>query len=187
MKKIDYPAITVCGQGMIQDVLNGVTMKQFEDYVFEVKGKNLSGLEYSVSSDEQIKTFWNEYIQAKFPGSQAPPNKLVNVLAAPNPDESIKARVLTNPDSIDTTENTDTCPDGFIDTSSSGEKFPDFDVKCIKYFGYKYGKPDLCLESGTEKLYFTDRKTPSGQSDHQKNKGFALGLQHALNEGGMYI
>ena len=80
-----------------------------------------------------------------------------------------------------------TCPDGFIDTSSSGEKFPDFDVKCIMHKGNQYGKPDFCLESGAEKIYFTDRKTPNGESDHQKNKGFALGLLHAINEGGTYI
>ena len=182
MKKIDYPAITICGQGMIQDVLNGATKKQFEDYILDVKGKNLTGLKYRVKrgvlSEDQIKKFWNEYIQVKFPGSEVSPNTLVHSLATQNPDESINARALTNPDSVGIT---DSCPDGFIDTSSSGEKFPDFDVKCIKLIPMAKGKPDLCASSGAEKLYFTNKNSD------QKNKGFASGLHHAIYEGGIHF
>ena len=101
LHEIKHPAITICSQGLNQDKLNEAIKRQFERFVLEVKGKNLTGQNYRIKrSPIDAKALWKEYVQAYYPGSKITPNSLVQVLIATNPDKVLRAKTLTNKNSI---------------------------------------------------------------------------------------
>ena len=101
LHEIKHPAITICSQGLNQEVLNEAIKRQFEHFVLEAKKKNLTGQNYRTKrSTFDAKSFWKEYVETYYPGSKITPNSLVHVLIAQNPDKVLQSKILTNKNSI---------------------------------------------------------------------------------------
>ena len=79
LNKIDHPAITICSQGLIQDIIDNAVIKQFEDYRKEFNDYNIT---------------YTEILEALYPGSLTSPQSLAKSMAASDPEEAIAAQVI---------------------------------------------------------------------------------------------
>ena len=112
--KVDYPAITICSHGQVKEVLDNALNKQFEDFVLKVKGKkdmdqrrkrdiHLSNSvinEFGLSTIE-VEKLKKEFMKEYYPGLEM--NQLVNLVAlltAEDPERTIEAKILTDPEAI---------------------------------------------------------------------------------------
>ena len=112
--KVEYPALTICSQGQVKNVLDNAINKQFEEYVLQVwekeGGKNRRKRDINLSqstinilglSNEEIDELKKEFMQDYYPGLEM--NQLVNVvgvLAASDPEKTLQSKVMTDPDAI---------------------------------------------------------------------------------------
>ena len=94
LNSIDYPAITICSQGLIQDVINNAIKKQFSDYVKKTLNKDVDDL--TQAEKEQIE---QSYTQALFPGSESSITSMVNVLTSPG-KEIYTYKTKLNPNKV---------------------------------------------------------------------------------------
>ena len=51
---IDYPAITICSHGLVQEIIGDAMAKQIEKYIVDMTNKNI--YEYSEVGIETLKT-----------------------------------------------------------------------------------------------------------------------------------
>ena len=107
LHELQHPAITICSQGLNQDDLNEAIKVQFERYALNVMDKNLTGHNYrikrsanGVGTTIDAKSLWKQYVNTQYPGSQITPNSLVHMLIASNPDKVLRAKTLTNINSV---------------------------------------------------------------------------------------
>ena len=91
MRNLEYPAITICSQGIVQDVIDKALKKQFDDFV-----KSL-GMDPTKLTPQEIAKLQQNYTSELYPGATTSPESLVNVLVSDNPTESIKSKILTDP------------------------------------------------------------------------------------------
>ena len=108
--KVEYPALTICSQGQVKNVLDNAINKQFEEYVLQVWGKNRRKRDINLSqptinmlglSNKEIDELKKEFMQDYYPGLEM--NQLVNVvgvLAASDPEKTLQSKVMTDPDAI---------------------------------------------------------------------------------------
>ena len=92
------------------------------------------------------------YTQALYPGSTTAPQSLINVLTSENPTETIKAKIVTDPNSV--------C----VDVPSTCEApwfsplpvipHPELMDVCVANYGKTKASEDLCLENGGETIVF---------------------------------
>ena len=71
LQKIDFPAITICSQGLIQDVIFQALDKQFDDYLVG------EGLDPDTMTQEEKDAKKDAYTQALYPGAEASPDSMV--------------------------------------------------------------------------------------------------------------
>ena len=107
LNEIKHPAITICSQGVNQQELNVAIKRQFERFALEKKNKNLTGHNYRIKRSTtnanaifDAKSLWKEYVETYYPGSEITPNSLVHILIASNPDKALRAKTLTNVNSV---------------------------------------------------------------------------------------
>ena len=81
LNEIDHPAITICSQGLIQDIIDNAVIKQFEDYRKESNDYNIT---------------YTEILKALYPGSQTSPQSLAKSMTASDPEQAIAAQVIIN-------------------------------------------------------------------------------------------
>ena len=80
IEKIEFPAITICGQGLVNEVVDAALFHQFNEYLV-VKGKQFSELD----PDEVIEE-GQSFLIDMYPGAKMVPNQLVRILASPDED-----------------------------------------------------------------------------------------------------
>ena len=78
LNEIDHPAITICSQGLIQDIVDNAVIKQFDDYRKEFN-------DFNITHAEILKTL--------YPGSQTSPQSLARIMMASDPEQAIAAQV----------------------------------------------------------------------------------------------
>ena len=78
LNEIDHPAITICSQGLIQDIVDNAVIKQFDDYRKEFNDFNITHA---------------EILKALYPGSQTSPQSLARIMMASDPEQAIAAQV----------------------------------------------------------------------------------------------
>ena len=112
---VEFPAITICSHGQIKNVLDNAINKQFKDFVImKIKKKEENkrrrkrdlNLKQSFMTDlgltnmevEELKV---KYMQEYYPGLKIDQlSNIVEILAAEDPERTIKSKVLTDPESI---------------------------------------------------------------------------------------
>ena len=91
LKGIEYPAITICSQGMVQAILDKALEKQFNDFLVA------NNHDPDTITDEVKKALKETYVTDKYPGAISSPDSLVNAMVSDNPDEAIKSKLITDP------------------------------------------------------------------------------------------
>ena len=96
VEKIEFPAITICGQGSVQEVVDAALFHQFNRYLL-LKNKDFSDL-----NSEEITQEGHSFLLDMYPGARMLPNHLVRLMASPNQDidQIIKADSTFNPHSV---------------------------------------------------------------------------------------
>ena len=192
---MDYPAITICSQGLIQSVIDKALIKQFNDYLIN------QGVDLDNITNEEKKKLKEAYSQSLYPGSKTSPDNMVKVLISDDPSNTIASSALTNPDffesvsqgvitstSLKTTTyrlSPTTTASTTTTTSCSDCEPPWFEAKetkhilnitiapCYAIFGKTTSFEDKCYMAGGSTIYFT--------SENQGLEG--LFLQTLLSQG----
>ena len=87
VENIEFPAITICGQGLVQEVVDAALFHQFNRYL------SLKNINFDDLSQEEIVQEGHSFLKDMYPGAKALPNHLVRLMASPNQnvDQIIKA------------------------------------------------------------------------------------------------
>ena len=183
LKEIDYPAITICSQGLVQDVINNAIKKQLTDYIKETYNKDISAL-----TATELQQLEQSYNAALYPGSETSITSMVNVLTAPGkiiinvyqksltnvkmdfeilsePTKTVEAQVLTNPAAACVEVSSDCTSPWTLPTYMNSTYFVDFD--CVANFGMGKLSDNKCEANGGELITFGEADlystSPSGK------------------------
>ena len=152
MQHIDYPAITICSHGSIQEIIDSATRKQFEDYVLDTTGKNVS--DFSKADQESLK---KNYTRDFYPGSNISPENLINTLTASDPDKTLNSKLITNPKSI-CINSPFTCESPWFSPlpSITYDKTygSDYDLNCIANLDQGKAIEKKCEKIGGQNIFF---------------------------------
>ena len=129
-----------------QDVIDKSLVHQFNNYL---KKQNLDP---DTMSEEDKKAAEDAYTKALYPGSTTAPQSLINVLTSENPTETIKAKIVTDPNSV-CVDVPFTCETPWFSPSPVIANPELMDV-CVANYGKTKASEDLCLENGGETIMF---------------------------------
>ena len=149
VSQLEFPAITICSQGWIKEVMeNALTMQQ--KHFAEQSG---------IPFNPQDSNFIQMFIDTLYPGATQLPNILIPALSSPNPIVRLKSQVLVNgnlnscQNKIYNKELPPSCPEGWISSFNHSEY-------CLKVLDVTsketFGNEDECKLAGGEKLYFSE-------------------------------
>lgn len=93
---MDYPAITICGLGWIDEVLKTAQNNQFRNFVKKKLRVKRSVDVVSQLSPEVKKKYYEEYLNETFPGATGDPLALIKLLSSPDPYDYQAAEVTMN-------------------------------------------------------------------------------------------
>ena len=108
IEEIEFPAVTVCPQGTVSDIMENVMFQQLREYIqnkskqsrqkrSDTKTSNHHGKDkWNVTYDEMMEQI-NEFLKDVYPGANDNPIKLVSAMVAPDPEESIKNEAIIIP------------------------------------------------------------------------------------------
>lgn len=130
----------------LQDVIDKSLVNQFNNYL---KKQNLDPYTMSEAEREAAE---DAYTQALYPGSTTAPQSMINVLTSENPTETIKAKIVTDPNSV-CVDVPSTCEAPWFTPTTVFANPELYDV-CIANFGQTKANDDLCLENGGETIMF---------------------------------
>ena len=114
ISEIEFPAITICPQGSVNEIMNSVLFKQFKEYVSEKRSrkrlKRSSSLESSTiqQTNDKSETSLNydammeeaeQFLKDVYPGAKGNPTKMIQAMTAKDPGKSIASQALLNPSS----------------------------------------------------------------------------------------
>ena len=150
IEDIKFPAVTICPQGSVKDVMDNVLFQQLTEYVSQkeqtYRSKRSTSQETSVDVNKNASWLWNmtyeemlleieAFIRDVYPGAHGNPANFVKLLASDDPLALIKNEAVvlqqqekecnetSNRDIVDTLNkqlNNDFCPDGFEKFSNIG-------------------------------------------------------------------
>ena len=98
IEDIEFPAVTICPQGSINDIVESVLLLQFSEYIKDELGTNLTRMKKSTSSmnavdpkirthgpwqltDDEMMDFVDAFLKDVYPGALDKPTKLVQLFA----------------------------------------------------------------------------------------------------------
>ena len=91
--ELEYPAITICSQGWIKEVIDSVIEHQKSEFAAE---KNLD-----VTDDGFEEMFWND----KYAGLSGSPRDLVSMMVSSDPEQTVASQALVHKDPSEFDEN----------------------------------------------------------------------------------
>ena len=114
--EIEFPAVTICPQGSIKDILDNVLFKQFIEYVSNKtnpqnhiwREKRFNSKEHHrnhviednegpiLNYQEMIEKI-TDFLNDVYPGAKEPPTKLVSLLASDDPQELVRNEAIIFP------------------------------------------------------------------------------------------
>ena len=155
LKNIEYPAITICSQGMVQAILDKALEKQFNDFLVA------NNHDPDTITDEVRKTLEDSFVTDKYPGAISSPDSLVNAMVSDNPDEAIKSKLITDPASACVDDYKCEAPWFELSTNSLAT-FPEYSEYCFALLeNTDIHENYLCEDNGGQRLGF--RKDSAGK------------------------
>ena len=92
MSQVPFPALTICSQGWVPEVVESVMKKELHDYIIS-KGRDISNV-----SDEDLSSietlFADNFTKEFFPGATIPVPKMITLLASQDPDVALLSEVM---------------------------------------------------------------------------------------------
>jgi hypothetical protein len=146
IENIEFPAVTICPQGSVKDILNNVMMKQLIEYIENKTETHRSTTTRFRRETPSLPSPSNmtykglmghvkDFLHDVYPGAKKQPTDFVTMLTKDNPKQAVenKAVILPNQDEkCDASEtekivhqmnknlNRDFCPDGFTSIKKIG-------------------------------------------------------------------
>ena len=93
IERIEFPAVTICPQGSIKDVLESVLFKQFKEYI-HIKTKG--DLELSDLTKDQMLIYAESFLNETYPGAEEMPTKMIQAMTSTDPEKSVQTETLLN-------------------------------------------------------------------------------------------
>ena len=153
---MEYPAITICSHGLIEDVISNALTKQFNDFVKNSTGKNVTDF-----TPEELDTLKKNYTQVLYPGAQAEPKNMVNVLTSNEPDDTLTSQVLTDPKSA-CFESDLTCSTPWFIPNATNAFGLSYYYNCVASFTKGKINEKKCEANGGTNIYFSPNTPPIG-------------------------
>ena len=150
---MEYPAITICNQGWIDQVIWGAMLRQYRDFAKKEGFKNSGSLQFD--QDLKLENLW---LQRLYPGIQHKPMDLVKSLASSNPEKHAKSDALANKGKKSQCSINPDCGPGWYSFDiepSQASKMPKAKF-CLKNYGFSNFTDDKCLQVGASRLFQTD-------------------------------
>ena len=116
IEEIEFPAVTICPQGSIKDILDNVLFKQFMEYISnkitshnqirrEKRLANKKGHRNHVIEDkerpilnhQEMMDEITEFLKDVYPGAKEPPTKLVSLLTSDDPQVLVRNEAIILP------------------------------------------------------------------------------------------
>ena len=99
IEKIEFPSITICGQGYINEVVDAALYHQFKEYL---KIKHKRPKRFSELASDELLQEGRSFLIDMYPGAKMLPNELVRIMASPNEevDKIIKTESIYYPDTL---------------------------------------------------------------------------------------
>ena len=111
IENIDFPAVTLCPQGSVREIVDAVLFHQFEEWLSKEamnKGKRKKrdisqDQKTSVESNaqfthnitmENMSVYLKKFLSDVYPGSKEKPTKLVSMMTAPDPKEALENEAI---------------------------------------------------------------------------------------------
>ena len=150
IEKIKFPAVTICPQGSVEEVMDNVLFQQFTEYLNNKNQTNRSKRSPFQDTDSQLeqntRDLWNvtyeemlgqieDFMRDVYPGALDNPRKFVTLMTSDNPHQVVKNEAVILPvqdEECDETSNRDIvttlnkhlnhdfCPDGFTKFGNMG-------------------------------------------------------------------
>ena len=157
INEIEYPAITICSHGSMEDMIEDAVKKQFEKYVL-IKNKTINGQNYRpkrfapvIQTEDEL---WKSYIADYYPHTKLEPQKLVQLFRPEiAPNDYIAAKSMIDPESVCIDTKAESCKGPWKPSSLSG-------VNCIANLGYGQGSEQRCEEYGGQMIDFDQFNSP---------------------------
>ena len=154
LKNIEYPAITICSQGMVQAILDKALDKQFNDFLVA------NNHDPDTISDATRKELEQTFVSDKYPGAISSPDSLVNAMVSDNPDEAIKSKLITDPTSACVDDYA--CEAPWVDIGTGAQQFPEYSEYCFAFLELPdIHENNLCEDIGGGRISF--RKDSMGK------------------------
>ena len=128
IQKIQFPAVTICPQGSVNNIVDKVLFKQLIEYIKVNTLKKEEDMIPKNFSDQQILSKINDFLGDMYPGAHDNPSKYVRLLVSNNPQRTLETDAIldvagdVNCDesnlqnfriNLDEHLNAQKCPDGF--------------------------------------------------------------------------
>ena len=121
---------------MSREIIDSAIVQQFKKYL-KTKNKVLEELQENEMKEESVK-----FLEQYYPGAESPPHKMVELMASPDTDKSLKSLALVNPEEDKTCNifsyggngSVSSCPDSSWIQNTLGD--------CIKFFNTNATRPD---------------------------------------------
>ena len=150
IEDIKFPAVTICPQGSVKDVVDNVMFRQLKEYVKKkgqtLRSKRSTSQNKNADAKENPKEFWNvtydemmvqikECMNEVYPGAKDTPTEFVKLMASDDPHKVVQNEAVVLPEKVEEcTEssnrenvdalnkqlNNDFCPDGFTKFDNIG-------------------------------------------------------------------
>ena len=114
IQEIEFPAVTICPQGSVRNVLDHVLFKQFKKYIENkarnetIRGTLFSSKESTTTSQRKEEAAWNmtyevmiheayEFLKDVYPGAKENPVKIIKMLNSDDPESVLRNEALLFP------------------------------------------------------------------------------------------
>ena len=156
IRKLKYPAITICNQGWIDQVIFSATLQQYRFFAKSRGYKTAGTLKFGDNHD--FEKLWQETL---YPGTTKHPMEIAKAMASPRFENYVGSQTLVNkgPDLNVKCVKKPFCEPGwsaieatdFNDVSKSVD--PSKYLMCLKNYGYSNFTDDKCLAVGANRLH----------------------------------
>ena len=111
IEKIRFPAVTLCPQGSVMDVMDAVLYYQFEEWIIrktdkdgmrkkrntEYRAKNSSNIMTHLTT-KKLEDLLNEFLSEVYPGAKDNPTKFASILSSDDPEQAMENKAVLVPD-----------------------------------------------------------------------------------------
>ena len=111
IEEIEFPAITICPQGSMKEVMSSVLFKQLKEYIIRRQSKENNRIKRSNSFAKQTKNETNDlaafqlsyeemikeaelFLEEVYPGAKENPAEMIHAMTAASPEKAIESETL---------------------------------------------------------------------------------------------